>query len=192
MRTTSLTCLSEQERAMTAGISQKKWWTTLGLHRERLNDPCRLHCQFPTWANEQTEVQKEIICLISHNTLTTWCGEGRLKRPWCWERLKVGGEGDDRGWGGWMTSPTQFTRVWVNSGSWWWTGRPGVLQSIGSQRVGHDWATELNWPHICHKHILQIRLLESVNRLCLYSAHSKYMFKFNMLKYASLNKPTKG
>ena len=64
---------------------------------------------------------------------------------WCWERLKVGGEGDESGWDGWMTSPTQWTRVWVNSRSWWWTGRPGVLQSMGLQRVGHNWATELNW-----------------------------------------------
>ena len=67
-----------------------------------------------------------------------------LKRPWCWKRLKVGGEGDDRGWDGWMVSLTQWTWVWVNSRSWWWTRRPGVLQSMGSQRVGHDWATELN------------------------------------------------
>ena len=59
--------------------------------------------------------------------------------------LKVGGEGDDRGWDGWMASLTRWTWVWVNSGSWWWTGRPGVLQFMGSQRVGHDWATELNW-----------------------------------------------
>ena len=50
-----------------------------------------------------------------------------LKRPWCWERVKAGGEGDDRGWDGWKASPTQWTWVWVNSGSWWWTGRPGVL-----------------------------------------------------------------
>ena len=57
----------------------------------------------------------------------------------------AGGEGDDRGWGGWMASPTGWTWVWVNSGSWWWTGRPGVLWFMGSQRVGHDWATELNW-----------------------------------------------
>ena len=49
------------------------------------------------------------------------------------------------GWDGWMASPTRWTRVWVNSGSWWWTGRPGVLQFMGSQRVGHNWATELNW-----------------------------------------------
>ena len=65
-----------------------------------------------------------------------------FERPWCWERLKVGGEGDDWGWDGWMASPTRWTWVWVNSGSWWWTGRPGVLRFIGSQRVGHDWATE--------------------------------------------------
>ena len=68
-----------------------------------------------------------------------------FERPWCWERLKVGGEGDDRGWDGWMASPTQWTWVWVDSGSCWWTGRPGVLTFIGSQRVRHDWATELNW-----------------------------------------------
>jgi len=68
-----------------------------------------------------------------------------LKIPWCWERVRVGGERDDRGWDGWMASPTQWTWVWVNSGSWWWTGRPGVLQFMGSQRVGHNWATELNW-----------------------------------------------
>ena len=80
------------------------------------------------------------------NTLATWCEElTHLKRPWFWERLKAGGERDNRGWDGWMASPTQWTRVWVNSGSWWWTGRPGVLQSMWSQRVGHDWATELNW-----------------------------------------------
>ena len=67
------------------------------------------------------------------------------KRLWCWERLGAWGEGDDRGWDGWMASPSRWTWVWVNSGSWWWTGRPGVLQFTGSQRVGHDWATELNW-----------------------------------------------
>ena len=67
------------------------------------------------------------------------------KRFWCWEGLRAGGEGDNRGWDGWMASLTRWTWVWVNSGSWWWTGRPGVLQFMGSQRVGHDWATELNW-----------------------------------------------
>ena len=60
--------------------------------------------------------------------------------PW----LKAGGEGDDRRWDGWIASPTQWTWVWVNSGSWWWTGKPGMLLSTGLQRVRHDWATELN------------------------------------------------
>ena len=59
--------------------------------------------------------------------------------------LGAGGEGGDRGWDGWMSSLIRWTWVWVNSGSWWWTGRPGVLRFMGSQRVGHDWATELNW-----------------------------------------------
>ena len=69
----------------------------------------------------------------SSNTLATWCKElTHLKRPWYWERVKAGGEGNDRGWNGWMASPTQWIWVWVNSGSWWWTGRPGVLQFMGS------------------------------------------------------------
>ena len=80
------------------------------------------------------------------NTLATWLEElTHWKRPWCWERLKVGGEGDNWGWDGWMASLTRCTWVWVNSGSWWWTGRPGVLQFMGSKKVGHNWATELNW-----------------------------------------------
>ena len=80
------------------------------------------------------------------NTSATWCEElTHLKRPWCWERLKARGEGDDRGWDGWIASTTQWTWVWVNSGSWWWTGRAGMLQSMGLQRVRHNWATELNW-----------------------------------------------
>ena len=62
---------------------------------------------------------------------------------WCWEGLGAGGKRDDRGWDGWMASPTRWTWVWVNSRSSWWTGRPGVRQFMGSRRVGHDWATEL-------------------------------------------------
>ena len=67
-----------------------------------------------------------------------------LIRPWCWEGLWAGGEEDDRGWNGWMASPTQWTWVWTSFRSWWWTGMPGMLQSMGLQRVGHAWATELN------------------------------------------------
>ena len=80
------------------------------------------------------------------NTLATWCEElTHWKRPWCWERLRAGGEGNNKGWDGWMASPTQWTWVWVISGSWWWTGRSGVLPFMGSQGVEHDWETGLNW-----------------------------------------------
>ena len=69
----------------------------------------------------------------------TWCEElTPWKRLWCWERLKARGEGDDRGWYGWMASPTWWTWVLASFRSWWWTGRPGMLQSMGSQRVRHD------------------------------------------------------
>ena len=80
------------------------------------------------------------------NTLAIWCKEPtHLKRPWGRGRLKAKGEGDDRGWDGWLASPSQWLWFWVNSGSWWWTGKAGVLHSMGSQRVGHSWATELHW-----------------------------------------------
>ena len=83
---------------------------------------------------------------LKSNTLATSCKElTHWKRLWCWEGLGAGGEGDARGWDGWMASPTQWTWVWVDFGSWWWTGRPGMLQFMGLQGVGHDWVTELNW-----------------------------------------------
>ena len=79
------------------------------------------------------------------NPLATWCEElTHWKRPWRWEGLKAGGEGDDRGWDSWMASLTRWTWAWVGSRCWWWTGKPGIPQSMGSQRAGHDWATELN------------------------------------------------
>ena len=90
---------------------------------------------------EKTDAESE--------ALATWCKElTHWKRPWYWERLKAGGEGDDRGWDDWMASPTLQTGVWASSGSWWWTGKPGMLQSMGSQdmteRLGRFftvWAT---------------------------------------------------
>ena len=100
-------------------------------HKENYNEDCKI--SHPT-SN----------MLIKHSLCTCQQIYEHL-RPWCWERLREGGEGDDRGWDGWMSSLTQWTWVWVNSRSWWWTGRPGVLQSMGSQRVRHDWVTELNW-----------------------------------------------
>ena len=76
--------------------------------------------------------------------MATWCEQlTHWKRPW--EILRAGGEGDNRGWVGWTALRTQWTWVWVDSGSWWWTGMLGVLQSMGSQRVGQYWVTELNW-----------------------------------------------
>ena len=92
-----------------------------------------------TWQVPVHRVARNWTEVISCEELTHW------KRLWCWEGLGAGGEGDDRGWDGWMALPTRWTWVWVNSGSWWWTGRPSVLRFMGSQRVGHDWATELKW-----------------------------------------------
>ena len=80
------------------------------------------------------------------STLATSCEElTRWKRLWCWEGLGAVAERGNRGWDGWMASRTRWTWVWVNSRRRWWTGRPGVLWFMGSQRVGHDWVTELNW-----------------------------------------------
>ena len=97
----------------------------------------------------RTDVEAEtpILGLPDNEELT------HLKRPWCWERLRAGGEGKDRGWDSWMASPIRWIRVWVDSGSWWWTGRPGVLGFMGLQRVGHDWATKLNWTELICMHV---------------------------------------
>ena len=84
------------------------------------------------------------------NALATWCEELiHLERPWCWQTMMVRGEGDDRGWDGWMASPTQWTWVWVGSRSWWWTGKPDVLQSMGCKEL--DMTEQLNWTPISCK-----------------------------------------
>ena len=88
----------------------------------------------------------------SSNILASWCEElTHWKRPWCWERLKARGEWDNRGWDGWMASLTQWTWVWASSGSWWWMGKPGMLQHMGSWRVGHNWETKVNWTELRRK-----------------------------------------
>ena len=99
----------------------------------------------PSWRRSVLGVHWKDWCWRwNSNTLATSCKElTHWKRPWCWAGLGAGGEGDDRGWDGWMASPAWWTWVWVNSRSWWWTGRPGVLRFMGLQRVRHDWATEL-------------------------------------------------
>ena len=98
----------------------------------------------PYW-NSDSYVLMFCFFISYWNTHSIW---KLLYRLWCWEGLGAGGEGDNRGWDGGMASLTRGIWVWVNSGSWWWTGRPGVLGFMGSQRVGHDWATELNWTHL--------------------------------------------
>ena len=97
-----------------------------------------------TWVfigRTDTEVETPIFWPPDAKSWLVW-------KDWCWKRLKAGGEGDDRGWDGLMASPIQWTWIWVNSRSWWWIGRPDVLQSMGLQRVRHDWATELNWTEL--------------------------------------------
>ena len=111
-------------------------WESLGLQGDWVS-------QF--WRKSVLNIHRKDRC-CSFNTLATWCEElTHWKRPWCWEWLKAGGKGDNRGWDGWMASLSWWTWVWVNSGSWWWTGRPGMLRFMGLQRVRHNWVTELNW-----------------------------------------------
>ena len=121
---------------LNCGVGEDSW-ESLGL-----KDPTS-----PFWKRSALGVHWKDWCWSwNSNTLATWCEELTCwKIPWCWERLKAWGEGDNRGWDGWTASPTRWTWVWVSSRSWWWTGRPGVLQSMGLQRVRLDWATELNW-----------------------------------------------
>ena len=123
--------------ALNCGVGEDSW-ESLGLQ----GDPTR-----PSWRKLVLNIHWKDWCWSwNSNTLATWYEElTHWERPWCWERLKAGGEGDNRRWGDWMASSTWWTWVWENSRSWWWTGKPGVLQSMGSQRVGHDWATELKW-----------------------------------------------
>ena len=131
---------AEELMLLNCGVGEDSW-ESLGVH----GDPTS-----PSQMKSVLNIQwKDWCCSWSSSTLATWWEElTHWKRPWCWERLGAGGEGDDRGWDGWMASPTQWTWVWINSGSWWWTGRPGVLRFMGLQRVGHDWATELNWTEV--------------------------------------------
>ena len=103
----------------------------------------------------QSEYSLEgLIWSWNFNTFATWCEEPiHWKRPWCWERLKAGGEGVDRGWDGWMASPARLRWVWVSSGSWWWTGKPGMVHSMGvakSQTWLRNWTDwrEIYWKTI--------------------------------------------
>ena len=128
---------AEELMLLNCGIGEDSW-ESLRLQGDQTSQSYRksvlnIHCKVWCWS-------------WNSNTLATCCKElTHWKKPWCWEKSKVGGKGDNRGWDGWMSSPTRLTWVWVSSRSWWWTGKPGMLQSMGSQTVGHDWVTELNW-----------------------------------------------
>ena len=129
---------SKRSTGLYSNIYQRRWplkglgaCLTLG---GRMKQNLALPSALAIWTWSQKTLQSSNVKELTH-----W------KRLWCWEGLGAGGKGDDRGWDGWMASWTRWTWVWVNSWSWWWTGRPGVLGFMGSQRVGHNWATELNW-----------------------------------------------
>ena len=128
---------AEELMLLNRGVGEDSW-ESLELQEDPTN---------PFWRRSALGfLWKEWCWSWNSSTSATSCEElTHWKRLWCWEGLEAGGEGADRGWDGWMASLTWWTWVWVNSGSWWWTGRPGVLQFMGSQRVGHDWVTELNW-----------------------------------------------
>ena len=105
--------------------------------------------------------------------LTHW------KRSWWWDRLKAGGEGDDRGWDGWMASLTRWTLVWVNSGSWWWTGRPGVLWFMGvaKNQTRLSYWTELNWTEKWRKGECSRKIVEDVRAKILLKKYMQYIYK---------------
>ena len=152
---------------LNCGVGEDSW-ESLGLQGDPIS---------PSYGRSVLGVHWKDWCWSwNSNTLATWCEElTHLKRPWCWERLKVG-KGDNRGWDGWMASPSQLTWVWVDSSSWWWIGRPGMLQFMESQRVGHDWTTELimydrcglinckaAWSMLCMVYFYQTKILKTTN-----------------------------
>ena len=110
-------------------------WESLGQQGDQMSQSSRKSTLSIHW--------KDCFWSWSSNTLATCFEEPtHWKRPWCWERLRAGGEGSSRGWEGWMASLTQWIWIWANSRRWWRTGKPGVLQFMGLQRVGHYWVTE--------------------------------------------------
>ena len=129
---------AEKLMLLNCGVGEDSW-ESLGLQV----DPTS-----PFWRSSVLGVHWKDWCWSwNSNTLVTWCEElTHLRRPWCWERLTAGGEGDNRGWDGWMASPTQWTWVWVDSGSWWWIGRPGMLRLWGCKESDTE---QLYWTELC-------------------------------------------
>ena len=156
---------------LNCGVGEDSW-ESLGLQGDPTSSSWRKSVLGVHW--------KDWCCSWNSNTLATWCEElTHWKRPWCWEGLGAGGEGDDRRWDGWIASPTRWTWVWVNSGSWWWTGRPGVLRFMGLHRVRHDWVTELKQRRLYTKQCMQTWVSVLFFSLLIY-----FYYKFFRVKYA--------
>ena len=136
----------EELMVLNCGVREDSW-ESLGLQGDPTSPAYRRSVPGVHWKDWSWSWNSNTLA-TSYEELTHW------KRPWCWEGLGAGGEGDNRGWDGWMASPTRWTWVWVNSRSWWWTGRPGMLWFMGlqSQTRLSDW-TELNWEwkHSLHR-----------------------------------------
>ena len=165
---------------LNCGVGEDSW-ESLGLQ----GDPSS-----PSWRRSVLGVLRKEWCWSwNSNTLATSCVElTHWKRPWCWEGLGTAGEGDDRGWDGWMASPTQFTGVWVNSRSCWWTGRPGMVQFMGSQTVGHDSATILNRTdmRIIYNVLKTILYIWNYIKICFHlSQYGIIETEFTLLPYTS-------
>ena len=126
------------------GGTTEGWCLLLNMFNLRWLYPC-IDFKGPIWHSAERYTWRYKFGSL----LATWCEElTHWERPWCWERLKAEGEGDNRGWDGWMASLNQWTWIWASSMSWWWTGKPSVLQSMGSQIVRHDW---LHWTELWYK-----------------------------------------
>ena len=154
---------TEELMLLNCGVGEDSW-ESLGLQGNPTS---------PFWRRSVLGVHWKDWCWSwNSNTLATSCKElTHWKRPWCWEGLGAGGKGDSRGWDGWIASHG-WTWVWVNSGSWWWTGRPGVLLFMGLQRVRHDWATELNWSDLAQPQ----NFLEARTKYCLLVDKFRFCF----------------
>ena len=147
---------TEEFMVVNCGVGEDSW-ESLGLQGDPTSPSYRRPVLCVHW--------KDWCWSWNSSTLaTSWEELTHWKRPWFWEGLGAGGEGDDRGWDGWMASLTRWTWVSGNSGSWWWTGRPGVLRFMGWQRVGHDWVTELNWTELCVHAYICFLYLQSFSR----------------------------
>ena len=116
--------------------------------------------------------------------MAAWCKElTHLKWPWCLKRLKAGGERDDRGWDGWMASPTRWTWVWISCRSWWWQGSLVCCSPWGRKELRHNWVTELNWIKVLSLFTVNIiiNLLGLMLSTCVF-----VLFSFNDLFYSFL------